>query len=668
MTTTLATMFLNESLLPLFFVSLKKTNFFFPIKFDRWKKKKNSSKMSELLLDEIKGTIRSAAVGEPSSSSSVAAREDEDVRNAFSLLAAKGDVASVRSALHAGTHDCNQLDAQGYTALHWASMHGHHACVRLLLERGADANSCGAHGKSKHVKVHDDDAGKDNDASRNDGQTPVHWAAMKGRVLALAELLERGGGDIRQSDARGRDAFLHAVMAGQTLTAHYLASSDVDGGGGALVNGSRDDSGRSALHCAVIKGHAEMTQYLLAQGADVECRDSSGRTPLHHAALGSDGGAIARQLLASGASETVFDDAQRTPAQLAADARSRAHELFEAMSLLSRDRMFPPRVLPQRTQSFLFCMPSLALGVALLLFVLSPWWLFALGASFLWAVLVRAEYLFCPRNGSNPLTGAGYTFMNVGYIFVTFTGVLLPHYGADHALLMLVFYALTACMLYNFYRSVWGDPGFFRGEPLRRRTIVSLLADGTLTAANWCVTCTHLRPPRSKHCSACHRCVAKFDHHCGFVSNCVGAGNHVNFVAWLLSITACNAIYLTLCCAYLWSGVAPPAGQHVVDWVRWLIAEHPAMLFMTIFGAVHIAWLAALAGTQLLFAARNVTTNESINWRRYDYLQGSGACDSDASNVYDRGVVYNLLQFVEWSREHTIDWRQFHHHRRAEEV
>ncbi|VFQ95997.1 unnamed protein product [Cuscuta campestris] len=56
-------------------------------------------------------------------------------------------------------------------------------------------------------------------------------------------------------------------------------------------------------------------------------------------------------------------------------------------------------------------------------------------------------------------------------------------------------------------------------------------------------------PLRAKHCSTCDRCVEQFDHHCPWVSNCIGKKNKWDFFIFLvlevLSMLITGSVSLT---------------------------------------------------------------------------------------------------------------------------
>lgn len=78
----------------------------------------------------------------------------------------------------------------------------------------------------------------------------------------------------------------------------------------------------------------------------------------------------------------------------------------------------------------------------------------------------------------------------------------------------------------------------------------SILFDGHVRSCAVCRQCCLNLPPRTQHCRFCDwwwdrgrvtcSCVMKFDHHCPWVSNCIGLRNHGAFFLFTVGAAAAS--------------------------------------------------------------------------------------------------------------------------------
>jgi len=65
--------------------------------------------------------------------------------------------------------------------------------------------------------------------------------------------------------------------------------------------------------------------------------------------------------------------------------------------------------------------------------------------------------------------------------------------------------------------------------------------------ARHCKWCAKYKPDRCHHCRVCRMCILKMDHHCPWIYNCVGFGNHKYFFLHLMyAVIATNIIFWSM--------------------------------------------------------------------------------------------------------------------------
>jgi ankyrin repeat protein len=149
-------------------------------------------------------------------------------------------MGAAQNQLPPGTN-VNAAEADGTTALHWASYRDDIETARLLIRSGARVN-----------------------AANDLGATPL-WAASQNGSEAMVRLLLEAGANPNAALLAGETPLMIASRSGYPAVVEQLIAK------GANVN-ARGTRSQTALMWAVSEQHSDVVKVLLAHGADIQAR------------------------------------------------------------------------------------------------------------------------------------------------------------------------------------------------------------------------------------------------------------------------------------------------------------------------------------------------------------------------------------------------------------
>jgi serine/threonine-protein phosphatase 6 regulatory ankyrin repeat subunit A/serine/threonine-protein phosphatase 6 regulatory ankyrin repeat subunit B len=233
-------------------------------------------------------------------------------------------------------------DRRGWTPLMFAIDQSAHNCV-YLARTGKHCERCLDASELVELLLHN---GSDIEATTINGTTPLMLAAKHHTSPEILQLLLNNGAHLESKDNDGQTALMYAAKYQKSfkhsphqldyaIQLNLLKTANISTAQRLVEEGAnieaRDSAGKTALTIAVVEsGAPEIVQPLLDMGANLEAPDDQGWTPLMHAANSSTSLKIVQLLLDQGAQKEAKSSHGSTPLMFAA-SNSKTPEIVQAL-------------------------------------------------------------------------------------------------------------------------------------------------------------------------------------------------------------------------------------------------------------------------------------------------------------------------------------------------
>ncbi|KAL0268773.1 UNVERIFIED_CONTAM: hypothetical protein PYX00_010589 [Menopon gallinae] len=532
-----------------------------------------------------------------------------------------GALDRVKELIEAG-YDVNQADSETVTLLHWAAINNRKELIKYFHSQGAIIDAIGGELQA----------------------TPLHWATRQGHLQTVILLMQMGA-DPSLRDGEGCSCLHLAAQFGHTAIVAYLVAKG-------LNPNLQDKNGMTPLMWSAYKVTSlDPTRLLLTLGACSGAQDKfHGNTALHWAIQARNHVAV-NTLIMSGADLHIPNNQGVTPCNMILKDKVPQWIGSKVLEKVREDIPTPGFFLQRLARDkrlrywSMLATPFLGFYVVGLIFQSNQDYTVKLGLiGFSYIVIYFAgKFLFDDRL-INVLPMAIYLATKF-WMYVTWAVYIAP---VSSPVLSILFISMSAVLWFYFLKSWRGDPGVIAyTQEEKFRTIIELAERGGFEPQWFCSTCLVRRPIRSKHCAMCNRCIAKFDHHCPWVGNCIGAKNHKHFIGYLCMLLV-MCVFVVFGSAEYWKRMCKitPVSESLwlaigdslscEGWISWVAVN----------AIVHSIWVATLFGCQLYqISCLGMTTNERMNVGRYKHFHPDGDIHTTRS-PFDRGGCQNIIDLL----------------------